>query len=69
MTIFAILRRIKSDCTFNQNAFASRLTELQNKKQGHYYSIDLKAATDRMPIALQKRVVAYIFDSKEKSDA
>lgn len=53
--------------TFDQNGFTNNTRAPQ---QGHcYHSIDLTAATDRMPIALQKRVVELLFDSKEKANA
>lgn len=48
------LRNIPQDCTFNQGAFTSR------PHCGPYYSIDLSSATDRMPIALQRRVIGRI---------
>lgn len=59
----AILKRVKSDCTFNQNHFLSLLPT------GPYHSLDLKSATDRMPIALQKRIVTYLLGTKSKSEA
>jgi hypothetical protein len=49
------LRKIKSDCTFDQNAFRRSLPTC-----GPYYCYDLSAATDRMPITLQKRVLEYL---------
>jgi hypothetical protein len=66
-SINRILKRIPMDCTFDQNAFTkSTPADLQ----GHsFHSIDLTAATDRMPIALQKRVVRYLFGSTAKADA
>lgn len=60
-----MLRRIPNDCTFNQGNFLS--LEL-NKTSNSYHSIDLTAATDRMPIALQKRVIG-IFIGSELADA
>nr|ALD89125.1 RNA-dependent RNA polymerase [Rhizoctonia solani mitovirus 6] len=54
----ALLRRIPSDCTFNQDAFYSKLPS-----QGPYYSFDLTAATDRMPLLLQKRVLSLLIGS------
>lgn len=62
-----ILKRIPMDCTFNQNSFKSSIpTDLEGN---HHHSIDLTAATDRMPIALQKRVIAYLFKSDTKAIA
>jgi len=51
----SLLRRIKSDCTFNQDAFAGILGS-----SGPYHSLDLKAATDRMPVAFQERVISLV---------
>jgi len=58
-----ILRRIPQDCTFNQNHFLKCLPP-----KGPYYSIDLSNATDRMPIALQLKVVAMVI-GKTRADA
>jgi len=54
-TLNGILRRTHGDCTFDQNAFRSWLPRL-----GPYFSIDLSNATDRMPISIQKRVIAEV---------
>lgn len=51
----AILKRIEQDCTFNQSRF------LEVIPKGPYYSLDLTAATDRMPIAVQRRVISLVF--------
>lgn len=59
----SILKKLKCDCTFNQNHFLSCLPS-----QGPYYSIDLSNATDRMPISLQKRVLAFVV-TKDYVDA
>lgn len=50
-----VLKAIPTDCTFNQGAVTRGLTFL-----GPYYSYDLSNATDRMPITLQKKVIATI---------
>lgn len=62
------LRRISVDCTFDQSKFKPILLALSQGKF-KYHSIDLSSATDRMPIALQKRVVKYLFNSEEMADA
>jgi hypothetical protein len=64
--IFRVLRFIKTDYTFDQNRFTSTLPKAP---LDNYHSIDLTAATDRMPITLQKRVVEYLYGSAEKADA
>jgi hypothetical protein len=58
-----ILRKIKADCTFNQNSIFRTLP-----LRGPYYSLDLSNATDRMPVALQQRVFSYVF-GQEKAEA
>lgn len=50
-----ILKRIPSDCTFNQNHFLSCLPS-----KGPYHSLDLSNATDRMPLRVQMRVVSKV---------
>nr|UJQ92439.1 MAG: putative RNA-dependent RNA polymerase [Mitoviridae sp.] len=50
-----ILKGIKTDCTFNQNRFLEVLPS-----SGPYYSLDLHAATDRMPISVQERVISFV---------
>lgn len=57
------LRRIKSDCTFNQESFYSKLPS-----SGPYYCFDLHAATDRMPLLLQVKVLSAII-GEEKAEA
>lgn len=66
LNIFRLLKRIRCDYTFNQGAF---VRDLPQAPSGSFHSIDLSAATDRMPIALQKRVVGYLYDSLPKTDA
>jgi hypothetical protein len=66
LKIFSLLRGLKFDYTFDQGKFVQNLPKAPI---GNYYSIDLSAATDRMPIALQKRVVEFLYDSSEKADA
>lgn len=58
-----ILKRIRSDCTFNQNHFLTCLPSL-----GPYYSLDLSNATDRMPLQLQKRVLSKVIGT-DKTEA
>jgi len=56
------LKRIRNDCTFNQGSFRSNLPS-----EGPYFSIDLKDATDRFPISLQKRILS-IATSKDYAE-
>lgn len=50
-----MLRRIGPDCTFNQSHFKTCLLSLSP-----FHSLDLSNATDRMPIALQLRVIKKV---------
>jgi len=56
------LKRIRNDCTFSQDSFRSNLPS-----EGPYFSIDLKDATDRFPISLQKRILT-IATSKDYAE-
>lgn len=61
--LMTILRGIKADCTFNQDAFHSKLP-----LRGPYYCFDLHAATDRMPLYLQENILSSIVgDDKAKA--
>jgi hypothetical protein len=53
--LMAILKRLSPDCTFNQDNYKRLLTF-----PGPYQSIDLSNATDRMPLWLQKAIIAFI---------
>jgi hypothetical protein len=58
-----ILRRIKADCTFDQNSIFATLP-----LAGPYHSLDLTTCTDRMPIALQLRVMSFLYgEAKAKA--
>jgi len=61
-----LLKSLQTDYTFNQGGFKDRLPA---EPTGSYHSIDLSAATDRMPIALQKRVIEYLFNDAAKANA
>jgi hypothetical protein len=66
-SINRILRGIYSDCTFDQNSFTRKTPQILHGNS--YHSIDLSAATDRMPIKLQKRLVSFLFNSEQKANA
>lgn len=54
--IFKVLRNIPMDGTFDQLAPLNRLLDL---KCTELYSLDLTAATDRLPVDLQKEILTY----------
>jgi len=51
--LFRVLKKIPQDCTFDQGASKTKL-----EGQTIYYSIDLTAATDRVPIDFIVMVLA-----------
>lgn len=54
--LFLILRAIPMDGTFNQLGPINRLLKMDCQS---FYSLDLSAATDRLPISLQKLLLTY----------
>lgn len=59
--IFKILAKIPQDGTFDQEAPIHRLRKkLRNRKDKFVASYDLSAATDCLPIQLQKYVLSYM---------
>jgi len=52
--IFRILKALPTDGTFNQLAPLDRLNSVPH---GDRFSFDLSAATDRLPLALQKQIL------------
>jgi hypothetical protein len=61
LAIFTILRGIPMDGTFNQTAPVDRLKHIDPNGRW-FYSIDLSAATDRLPIKLQVPVMEQVFN-------
>jgi hypothetical protein len=59
-TIFRFLRTLPNDGTFNQDASFFRCQD-KAKLSGLAYSVDLSAATDRLPIQLQESILNHLF--------
>lgn len=57
------LKTLRPDCTFNQGSFHAKLPVV-----GPYYSMDLSAATDRLPVEIQEAILAEMI-SKEYAGA
>jgi len=53
--IFAFLKQVKGDCTYDQGDFTRWLPA-----NGPYYSLDLTSATDRFPIEIQETVLSEL---------
>jgi len=51
---------LPSDCTFNHRRGLELYDKEQEKGSVNFYSIDLSAATDRMPRILQAQVISAI---------
>lgn len=58
--LFEILKQIPSDGTFNQ---LKPVEKLLSRGLKELYSFDLSAATDRLPIELQKDILSTLFDN------
>jgi hypothetical protein len=54
--LFALLRKIPQDGTFDQ---LKPLQVLIDKGHKDFWSYDLSAATDRLPIAFQTQILSY----------
>lgn len=62
--VFDRLKAIPMDGTFNQSAPLSRLVSLYKEGQlpgVTFYSYDLSAATDRLPISVQEQILSQLF--------
>lgn len=56
--LFKVLKQIPNDGTFDQSASVRRLqSKIRTGQLKKVYSFDLSAATDRLPIALQKSIL------------
>jgi hypothetical protein len=65
--LFSLLRTNPCDGTFNQGAPLERLLALKREGalDGHrFHSYDLSAATDRLPINLQRDILGYYVGSE-----
>lgn len=65
LLIFSILRRIPQDGTFDQMRLVRWLQEVIRNRQEQglnpvVYSLDLSAATDRLPISIQVLLVEFL---------
>jgi len=64
LSIFRKLRNFECDRTFTQEPHASWLDNSE-----HFWSLDLSAATDRLPMDLQHKLLNYMFDNKMLADS
>jgi hypothetical protein len=58
--LFDLLRKLPNDGTFNQDASFKRCVE-KAKASGCSYGYDLSAATDRLPLVIQKSILSSLF--------
>jgi len=65
--LFALLRQIPNDGTFNQDASVKRSGEKASISKCAY-SFDLSSATDRLPIALQSAILDRLLPVKVGND-
>jgi len=62
-TINHFLKGLPQDGTFNQHALADRVKEWTRDPELEIYCYDLTAATDRLPIKLQQRILNLLLSS------
>nr|WNM95051.1 MAG: RNA-dependent RNA polymerase [Diaporthe helianthi mitovirus 2] len=63
--LFAILKDLPMDGTFDQSAPIDRLLRLTSKQEcTKFYSYDLSSATDRLPVSLQRDVLSYLYNNE-----
>jgi hypothetical protein len=60
--LFSFLRSLPNDGTFNQQLSVKRAVE-KVKIHKKSFGYDLSAATDRLPIALQRVIISSIFNN------
>jgi len=63
--IYSMLRKIRSDRTFSQDP---QFSHIQASRKQKFHSLDLTAATDRFPLAVQKQVMTLLY-GKTVSDS
>jgi len=61
--LMEILAKIPEDCTKDQTQFIASL-----RSKEHFYSFDLTAATDRLPLYVQRDILECVI-GKERADA
>jgi len=67
-SLFSILGKLPNDGTMDQEASFARA---QNKarESGCAYGYDLSAATDRLPLSIQKWILSSLSGSKELAES
>jgi hypothetical protein len=63
-SIFTFLKTLSTDGTFDQHTPVKRMIEDQKGFNRLFYSFDLSAATDRLPLPLQEQVLASFTDAR-----
>jgi hypothetical protein len=65
--LFNFLKSLPNDGTFNQDLSVLRCIE-KSKLAGKSFGYDLSAATDRLPIELQKAILSSLIGEKASED-
>jgi hypothetical protein len=68
-TINHFLRQIPMDGTFDQLSIIAKVQAWTADESKKVYSFDLSAATDRIPILIQRDLLAYLLGSETLADA
>jgi hypothetical protein len=55
--LIRVSRSLRADCTYDQSKVFRWYSEIIGKKRNRFFSIDLTAATDRIPLGIQRSVI------------
>jgi hypothetical protein len=66
-SVFDMLRRIPQDGTFNQLQPIELLLDRHRDEKVYVASLDLSAATDRLPVSLQETLLSHLFGERYAS--
>jgi len=67
-SIFKLLRKLPNDGTFDQDS-SFRRSQVKATKVGQAYSIDLTAATDRLPLIIQSNILDVLTNNESFGSA
>jgi hypothetical protein len=68
-TIAHFLKKIPMDGTFNQELAVARMSKAVSDPSSEVFSYDLSAATDRLPIWIQKDIISYLLGNEHIATA
>jgi len=67
-TVAFFLKRLSADGTFNQDKIITKVKDWTAEKDTEIYSFDLTAATDKLPLAIQRQILKFLLGSDILAD-